>query len=89
MSEAPKLSAVAPLDFTSASVVEQLEDMLAKAKAGQIRAVAAVYEYTDGTGGWAAAFGSWSHRVAMIGRLHVLAQQIVLNEVLEFKPGQQ
>lgn len=87
MPEAPKLASVAALDFRSDNVVELLDGLLAKAKAGEIRAVAVAYEYTDGTGGWSGAFGPWSHRLAMIGRLHVLAQQITLNDVLEWKPG--
>lgn len=67
---------VAPLKFSSEAVVKELEELLEKAKTGEIRAIAAVYEYRDGTGGWTSAFGSWVHRVAMVGRLHVLAQHI-------------
>ncbi len=76
MSEAPKLKEATPLDFKSESVVKELEELLEKAKRGEIRAVAAVFEYRDGTGGWTSAFGSWVHKMAMVGRLHVLAQAI-------------
>lgn len=81
MSEAPKLSQVATLDFRSESTIKELEELLEKAKRGEVRAVAAAYEYTDGTGGWSACFGSWTHRVAMIGRLTVLAMHITKHEI--------
>jgi hypothetical protein len=40
----------------------------------------------DGTGGWRAAFGSFSSPIYMVGRLHALATQITLNDVIEWKP---
>lgn len=83
----PKLAEVKKLDFSSVSVVELLEDMLAKAKAGEVRAVALVFECPNGTGGWRAAMGPFTSPIYMTGRLHALATQITLNEVLEYEPG--
>lgn len=82
----PKLAEVKQLDFKSQGCIEVLEEMLEKAKRGEIRAVALVFEETDGRGGWRAGLGTWSRSVALIGRLYVLAQQLTLNEVLEWKP---
>ena len=84
----PKLKAVTQLEtIRSENVVDLLEALLAKAKAGELRAVAAAYEYTDGATGHECAFGSYANRVTMVGRLHVASQHIVLNEVLEWQPG--
>jgi len=87
MSEAPKLAEVKKLDFSSASVVDVLEAMLAQAKAGELRAVALVFECPNGTGDWRAAMGPFTSPIYMVGRLHALATQITLNEVLEYEPG--
>ena len=86
MSDA-KLSVVRVLDFHTQGVVRQLEEALELAKAGKIKSVAMVYEYTDGTMGHAAAFGDFASRDSAVGRLHVLATHITLNELLEWKPA--
>jgi hypothetical protein len=89
MTEPARLAEVTPLaSVASENVVKTLEGLLEKAKAGELRAVGVAFEYSDGTGGWSSAFGSWSNRMSMIGRLSVLAQHITLNEVLEWKPDQ-
>lgn len=82
----PKLAEVKQLDFKSASTIEVLEDLLAMAKAGEIRAVGVAFERVDGTGGWRAAMGSFSSPIYMVGRLHALATQITLNDIIEYKP---
>ena len=84
---APKLKAVAQLEAKpSENVIKLLEALLAKAKAGELRAIAAAYEYVDGATGHECAFGAYSNRVTMVGRLQVAAQHIILNEVLEYYP---
>jgi hypothetical protein len=84
---APKLTDVSQVPATSASVVELLERLLEKAKAGEIRAVAAAWEYPNGGMGHEAAFSEWANRFTMIGKLQVMATHITLNECLEWKPG--
>jgi len=81
-----KLAAVKDIDYHTANVVGELEDLLRRAKAGEIKSVAMVYEYLDGRMGHTAAFGDFSDRNATVGRLHVLAQHITLNELLEWSP---
>lgn len=83
---APNLTNVSQIPATSASVVELLERLLAKAKAGEIRVVAAAWEYPNGGMGHEAAFSEWASRTNMIGKLHVMATHITLNECLEWKP---
>ncbi len=79
-----KVAAVAPLSFRSSNVVTVLEELLEKAKAGEIKAVAVAYEYPNGLSGHQCAFGKFSNRLVMVGRLHAMTQHIVLNEVLEW-----
>lgn len=87
MAEPDKLSAVAPLSYRDDEAIRILEEALAKAKTGEIKAVAIAYEYADGTSGHQIAFGKFASRLVMIGRLHAMAQHVVLNEVLEWVPG--
>lgn len=81
----PVLAQVTPLDFATGGVIEMLEEMLAKAKAGQIRAVAMAYEYSDGDVGHSAQFGHFANRSAVVGRLHVCAQHIIMSDILEWQ----
>lgn len=81
------LRAVSQLHQHADNVVAELEEALELAKAGKIRSVALVYEQIDGTMGHSAAFGAFADRNATVGRLHVCAQHITLNELLEWKPS--
>lgn len=82
-----KLIDVSQVPKPSTSVVELLERLLEKARAGEIRAVAAAWEYPNGAMGHEAAFSEWANRYTMIGKLQVMATHITLNECLEWKPG--
>lgn len=86
MTEPAKLAEVKKIDFTSASTIELLEELLAQAKAGDIRAVGIVFERPDGTGGWRAAMGPFSSPIYMVGRLHALATQITMNDIIVYVP---
>lgn len=82
-----ELRAVSDIDYHTTQVVEALEEALRMAKAGEIKSCAMVYEYLDGRMGHTASFGDFSNRNATVGRLHVLAAHITLNELLEWKPN--
>lgn len=83
MSEERKLAACPTISFAEPSVVEMLEKLLERARAGEIRAIGAAYELTEGYTEHGASFGRYSSRNAVVGRLYVLARHIVLNEILE------
>ena len=87
MSTAPKLTSVAQVGGPQQNVIEALEDILARAKAGEVISVGIAYEMRGGYSGHTAAFGNWANRPLLVGKLAVLQQCIVLNECLEWKPG--
>jgi hypothetical protein len=86
MAEPTRPAPVALLTYRSDDAVRILEELLEKAKTGEVRAVAVAYEYADGATGHQAAFGKFANRTLMVGKLQVMAQHIVLNECLEWKP---
>lgn len=79
-------AAVADLSYRNPDVVELLQRLLVKAESGEIRSLAAVWEESAGWAHHEAAFGKWSNRTLVVGRLHVLAQHVILNECLEWQP---
>lgn len=74
-------------DLNAEGVIDLLERLLADARAGKVRAVGVAWEGQDGNSTHEAAFGKFADRAAMVGRLHVLAQHITLNELLVWRPG--
>lgn len=69
------------------NVVETLEKYLEQAKAGKVRSVAVAVEYHDGVTNHEAAFGDYGNRAAIVGRLQVMANHVILNELLEWRPA--
>lgn len=82
-----KLTPVKEIGGPQANVIDLLRDLLKQAEAGDIVAVACAYELRGGYSGHAAAFGEWGNRPLVVGKLQVLATQIVLNECLEWQPN--
>ena len=83
---APKLAEVPQVRPPEARVIEMLEKLLERARAGEIIAATVAYEMPAGYSGHEAAFGPWANRPLMVGKLQVLATHIVLNDCLEWKP---
>ncbi len=83
---ATRLAEVAQVGGPEQKVIETLEDLLARAKSGEIISVAAAYELRGGYSGHVATFGAWANRPLLVGKLHVMATHIVLNGCLEWKP---
>jgi hypothetical protein len=82
-----KLAPVVTLHHADEAVVRFLEDLLEKARSGEIRSVAAAWEHKDGDTNDGACFGNMTGRYNIIGRLQVLATQIALNDCLQWKPS--
>lgn len=80
-------AAVSPLSFINSDVVSLLKRLLKQAEKGEIHSVAVAWEMPAGWAGHEAAFGKFSNRTLLVGKLHVLAQHIVLEECLEWKPA--
>ncbi len=64
-----------------------LERLLEQARAGEILSLACAYEMPAGLSGHEAAFGPWANRPLLVGKLHVLATHVVMNECLEWSPA--
>lgn len=83
----PKLAEVPQLKAPETNVIETLEKLLERARSGELVAVAVAYEMRGGYSGHEASFGAWANRPLMVGKLHVLATHIVMNDCLEWKPN--
>ncbi len=83
---APKLAEVAQVRPPEPKVIAELEQLLARARAGEIIAIGVAYEMPAGYSGHVAAFGAFANRPLMVGKLQVLATHIVMNECLEWHP---
>lgn len=82
----PKLAEVPSVGGPEQNVIDTLENLLKRARAGEIIAVAAAYELRGGYSDHIATFGSWGNRPLLVGRLQLLATHIILNECLEWQP---
>ena len=67
-------------------MIALVKRLLEQAEQGQLRAVAIAGEDSASYPHHEAAFGKLTNRTMMVGSLHVLANHIVLNECLEWKP---
>lgn len=81
------LKAVPSVRGPDADVVAKLEELLEQARSGEIVAFACAYELLAGYSGHTAVFGPYSSRTLIVGKLHVLATHITMNECLEWSPG--
>lgn len=79
-------AAVPDIGGPQPNVIASLEKLLAMAKTGELTSVACAYEMRGGYSGHECAFGSWGNRPLTVGKLHVLATHIILNECLEWRP---
>lgn len=79
-------AAIRQLSFRNSDAVALLRRLLEQAEKGEIHSVAVAWEMPAGWAGHEAAFGKFSNRTLMVGKLHVLAQHIVLEECLEWRP---